>query len=242
MTHKKQRKKEKYNYNMAAYSYDDAYNASSESSSSAYDMISQMTPSLTSSQTPSLTSSFSPQQPKIRYTYVKDISNGRYGSIFHVYDMIEKRDVLWKCFKNRNKKAYENEKIMLQYIQKHCDICLRYYGSTNIYDINVDMSMYGFYDECLVLEYLKKEDGWYTIADAIMTNKNIPYKVIRNIYDVVNYMHEKLHIVHNDLNPYNIMFNIQTSRVVLIDYGLSCFVSEDGNTSSRMCSKMKGSK
>ena len=138
--------------------------------------------------------------------------------------------VLLKCFKKQNGKRYfDNERKILEYISKYCPstICLKYYGHINIHDTDVDLQKlapFELYEKCLVLEYLDHKDGWYPISDIVKNKKQISSQVITNLYYVVIYLHNTLGIVHNDLTPYNIMVNIKSSKVVLIDYGLSCFI------------------
>jgi len=73
------------------------------------------------------------------------------------------------------------------------------------------------------LQYLNPENGWYTLYKAIST-MNIDSKIkeiwIKELSKAVKNLH-KNYIAHNDLHGGNIMVNILTGQVKLLDFGLA---------------------
>jgi serine/threonine protein kinase len=65
-------------------------------------------------------------------------------------------------------------------------------------------------------------DG-YTIDNRVITNV-IP--LIQNVFSAIK-VFQKYLIVHDDLQPQNIMFNTQTSQYVIIDFDLSYFGTDN---------------
>lgn len=175
--------------------------------------------------------------PEPLYKIIKQISSGNSGILFLAEDIKTKMKVIIKCFNKKNGRTYfNNESRILKYISEHCKHeCLKYYGYISIFDIDTDLSKYNLYYKCLVLQYLDENDGWVSTAQIIINNIKInKEEVIQNIRNEVTHLHDKLGIVHNDLTPYNIMINVKTSKVMLIDYGESCFIKDDD------CSLRKG--
>jgi hypothetical protein len=89
-----------------------------------------------------------------------------------------------------------------------------------------------------IMEYLSSENNWMTLQNAVRATPSVRKKRIwfANIKNVVDVLHRN-GWVHKDLKPDNIMVNIDTDEIKLIDLGLAAN-SRDPNP--RYCGYLAG--
>lgn len=79
-----------------------------------------------------------------------------------------------------------------------------------------------------VMEYVDGEDmNSYLKGHNLSETEAV--KIIRDVANALQYMHEEQHMLHLDLKPGNIMRRKSDGHIFLIDFGLSKHYGEDGN-------------
>lgn len=79
-----------------------------------------------------------------------------------------------------------------------------------------------------VMEYVDGEDmNSYLKGHKLSEDEAV--RIIRDVANALQYMHEEQHMLHLDLKPGNIMRRKSDGHIFLIDFGLSKHYGEDGN-------------
>ena len=47
-------------------------------------------------------------------------------------------------------------------------------------------------------------------------------QVTRQLLEAVRYLHDEMHMMHRDIKPDNIIFDLLTNRIKLVDFGYAC--------------------
>jgi serine/threonine protein kinase len=154
----------------------------------------------------------------------KKIGSGLFGSIYLNQD------------KSVSKKSFNLDK-QLQLLKKLADIdpdhivkplsqkiqIIPFRLKDYLNPMNYNFSVGGYMNNQYKMQYLDPLDGWYTLYQAI-TSMNIDSKIkeiwIKELTKAVKNLH-KNYIAHNDLHGGNIMVNILTGQVKLLDFGLA---------------------
>jgi serine/threonine protein kinase len=82
----------------------------------------------------------------------------------------------------------------------------------------------GFMNKQYKMQYLDPLDGWYTLHKVFKKKMNIEPSIkekwIQELSKAIKNLHEN-YITHNDLHTGNVMVNILTGQVKLLDFGLA---------------------
>ena len=130
------------------------------------------------------------------------------------------------------------EKVVLKIVQKNK---FNYDEVRFLKALNIDgfMKFYGCYSSekinILVLEFLEGANLYKVMTEGDL-NESQKLQITQDLAKIIIQLHSK-NIVHRDIKPDNIIVNLSTGKINLIDYGLSCsFVDNYGH-----CSDIVGS-
>ena len=147
-------------------------------------------------------------------TFIKDIDQGAFGKVIHVYDTKKELDLAIKVINKEgvgpNLINHMKEEISILKKLNHKNIVKFYgYSETN--------------NQLLInMEYIK----YGTLSKWLKTKPKIieedASKILSAVLSVVEYMHSQK-ICHRDIKPDNIMFSEENdlSSIKIIDFGLS---------------------
>jgi len=147
--------------------------------------------------------------------YIQELGKGNFGTVSLMINNITDKPIVMKKFiKIKTNSTYINELFILKRINTICNkylLCYIGYFEDNTY----------FY---IYFEYLP---NYITLDKAIKSNVlhkniNVLINTVYNILDGVKLLH-KYHIAHLDLKPSNIMINVDTGDIKIIDYNVSCY-------------------
>lgn len=71
-----------------------------------------------------------------------------------------------------------------------------------------------------ILLPFKGHDLHTLITKGVQLNK---IRIIRQLLNVLNYLHDDIGIVHHDIKPQNILYNEEKLKITLIDFGISAY-------------------
>lgn len=154
----------------------------------------------------------------------KKIGSGAFGSIYLNQD----KSVSKKSFDlydqlQKHKKIYQKDPdhIVKPLSQKVEIIPFKIKDYFNPFNYHFNRG--GYMNKQYKMQYLDPLDGWFTLYNAITTmniDTDIKEKWIQQLSKAVKNLH-KNYITHNDLHAGNIMVNILTGQVKLLDFGLA---------------------
>ncbi|QHW37052.1 serine/threonine protein kinase [Staphylococcus ursi] len=87
--------------------------------------------------------------------------------------------------------------------------------------------IYNYSDVYLLLEYIEGNTLEHILKSRRL-NISFIYKITVELLTAVNYLHEK-NIIHNDLNPSNLIFSHKENKIVVIDLGIATYASSRKN-------------
>ncbi|KAK1348036.1 protein kinase [Hamiltosporidium tvaerminnensis] len=146
---------------------------------------------------------FESQIEMLGFENVEFVAEGEHGYVFGAIDSINGKKQAIKV--SKSKPSIENEINMLSGLEHSNIIKLLNVKKQN----STIFIFYDFYEKTL-----------YKFVDKNKINQRKKKIIIKQLLDVLVYLNEK-QIIHNDLNPNNIM--IQNSYTVrVIDFGISC--------------------
>lgn len=131
--------------------------------------------------------------------------------------------------KNNNKNLYDfKNEISILKILKNIPSMLQYEGS--YININIRTSVFDLY----LLTAYKNFPSLYDLllkpleyfTNNIIENNNIKKEIFINFYKAIKTLHEK-NIIHMDIKLENILVDLKTKDVILIDFGAACNCSGD---------------
>ena len=147
-------------------------------------------------------------------TFIKDIDQGAFGKVIHVYDTKKKLDLAIKVINKEgvgpNLINHMKEEISILKKLNHKNI-VKFYGyseTNNQLLINMEYIKYGTLSKWLKnMKKIREEDA---------------SKILSAVLSAVEYMHSQK-ICHRDIKPDNIMFSEENdlSSIKIIDFGLS---------------------
>ncbi|WP_301420320.1 serine/threonine-protein kinase [Mammaliicoccus lentus] len=82
-------------------------------------------------------------------------------------------------------------------------------------------SIYDKFNVYLVLDYIKGKTLEYILKNTLLNLSTI-YKITLEILGAIDFLH-KMNIIHNDLNPSNIIYSEDRQEIVIIDLGISTY-------------------
>ena len=147
-------------------------------------------------------------------TFIKDIDQGAFGKVIHVYDTKKKLDLAIKVINKEgvgpNLINHMKEEISILKKLNHKNI-VKFYGyseTNNQLLINMEYIKYGTLSKWLKNKKVIREEDASKILSAVLS--------------AVEYMHSQK-ICHRDIKPDNIMFSEENdlSSIKIIDFGLS---------------------
>ena len=154
----------------------------------------------------------------------KKIGSGAFGSIYLNQD----KSVSKKSFDlydqlQKHKKIYQKDPdhIVKPLSQKVEIIPFKIKDYFNPFNYHFNRG--GYMNKQYKMQYLDPLDGWYTLYKAITSmniNTSIKEKWIQELSKAIKNLHEN-YITHNDLHTGNVMVNILTGQVKLLDFGLA---------------------
>ncbi|CDR45146.1 CYFA0S16e02674g1_1 [Cyberlindnera fabianii] len=151
---------------------------------------------------------------KTNYVFGKTLGAGSFGVVRRARDIHTKEDVaikivLKKAFKG-NEQAFYDELSLLQKCKHKNIVGFRdWFESKEKFYIVTQLAIGGELFDRIVSE------GKFTEKDAV--------KIIRQVLDAVDYLHNELNIVHRDLKPENLLYISKDpdSELVLADFGIA---------------------
>lgn len=144
------------------------------------------------------------------YTVERKLASGKYGTVYLV--RFDNKRMVLKEVDIKHSNLIKSECDILRILKPKCSpyfICLEHCDESR---------------GEIFLEYL---DDYFDLFDVIYSNHPIPlsgeiiYTIAQNIIEAVKYLHA-LGVVHRDIKLENIMVNIKTGDIKLIDFGFSC--------------------
>jgi len=154
----------------------------------------------------------------------KKIGSGLFGSIYLNQDKsVSKKSFDLYSQLQLHKKAYINDPIHIvkPLSQKIQIIPFRFKDYFN--PLNYNFSLGEYMNNQYKMQYLNPKNGWITLYNALdLTDIDSKIKEIwiKELSKAVKNLH-KNYIAHNDLHGGNIMVNILTGQVKLLDFGLA---------------------
>ena len=149
------------------------------------------------------------------YEFIENIAQGAFGTVIHVKDTINNKDLAVKVINKTGRKVNlihkMKEEVTILKQLNHENI-VKYYGyeetNSKLYII-MEYIKYGTLNE-----FMNKNIGKIKEEDASI--------IISKLLSATEYLHNKL-ICHRDIKPENIMFSKENdlSSIKLIDFGLS---------------------
>ena len=149
------------------------------------------------------------------YEFIENIAQGAFGTVIHVKDTINNKDLAVKIINKTGRKVNlilkMKEEVTILKQLNHENI-VKYYGyeetNSKLYII-MEYIKYGTLNE-----FMNKNIGKIKEEDASI--------IISKLLSATEYLHNKL-ICHRDIKPENIMFSKENdlSSIKLIDFGLS---------------------
>lgn len=153
-----------------------------------------------------------------KYKILKKLGSGTTGNVYLVEQETKngekKRLVLKQGKTKEDNSTLYNEADMLNYIKPFCDdefVCLDHIELNNE---NIDIFMEYLPDYIEMLEY---------ITTNPLTPDQFPliYEIAKNSILALLKLHSK-NVIEFDIKPENILVNVRTGKIKLIDFGFSC--------------------
>ena len=169
-----------------------------------------------------------PSRKELRYTKIRQIGSGTFGSCWLVADAVKGTTLVMKEVSLKNlpvneQRATKHEVKVLQAV-KHPN-CIAYMDSFVCTSTRNDAKL------CICMEWASGGD----LASLISRHKRVGKRfaepeILRFIYQISNalsYCHHELKLLHRDLKPANIFLSA-SGDVKVGDFGISRFLSASG--------------
>lgn len=144
-----------------------------------------------------------------RYTATRELGRGGFGVVV-LADKGDKTYVVKKIKNEDNGKDEYEEFGRMQDLKQECSLYFVCVYDFMLYNGN----------SYIVMEYA---EGYETLDRILRTSYTETFisKLLVEMCHAINSMHRKK-IAHNDLKPENIMADVNTGKIKLIDFGISC--------------------
>lgn len=83
------------------------------------------------------------------------------------------------------------------------------------------------------MEHCKGQELFDYVTSKQKLSETETVSIVTEILKTLNYLH-KFNLVHRDLKPENIIYNKETQKIKLIDFGLSSYFSEECKLNSKV--------
>ncbi len=173
--------------------------------------------------------------PYLQITIKEILGEGTFGKVYKVTN--KGHTYAMKILKKSNKTAYKylkEEALVMTLISAsptHCHpLFICYHGVYNT-----------IYGTGILMEYFKGRSLFY-LYEALQ-NKGIGLstldacRLLQYLLEGISYLHS-LDIVHRDIKDENILYS--TTKIKIIDMGISCYVGTDAAINVNLCDKPKG--
>lgn len=145
-----------------------------------------------------------------KYTIDKPIATGAFGAVFLGHRIRDKTPVAIKI----------NNKDTFNLIKHECNI-LQYVSSRNVSCVP-KIYHYGVHNGAFTMVMPYFEKSLAEVMDGADRNTRLRY--LKQALLAIDYVHNRC-VLHRDIKPDNI--RVTNDRLVLIDFGLSCFYASD---------------
>lgn len=172
--------------------------------------------------------------------YIEDSGYLEYKDFKKKYPFVEKADI--KSYTNPDEKpmegAYGNVYTINYGENKTMNIVKKQYGGQKFYNFVKELSILKSIDHPNIAKvkhwttngkryYFSQSYGtplkelFYSKEKSYLTHERM-YKIFEGVYSAIKFLHSK-NIVHLDIKPENIIWNMEENRAELIDFGLSTY-------------------
>lgn len=165
------------------------------------------------------------QEIQKRYTIVKELGTGSYGTVVEAIDNQTKIRVAIKCLFDIFQNEIDCRRILreIMLLRK-----LRHPNIVKLYDIIPPHDKKSFNNLCIVLEFCKSDLQKLIKSPIYLTRAQIQ-KIFYNMIVTLHYIHSA-RVVHRDVKPGNILMNEDLS-IKICDFGLARSIKGTGLTS-----------
>jgi serine/threonine protein kinase len=169
---------------------------------------------------------------KKEYTIVKQIGEGKFGSVHIATDQENKKYAL-KIVKSRYQDIdilIVNEMNILNKLQPVCNdfiLCVIDYEQKGDHHYIVTEYLDGYID---LFDYIVGDD--YPTEDQYI-------KIIDNLCKGLHEIHQQ-GVAHRDIKPENIMIHPETLEIKYIDFGYSCSINNTVSNFNKICNHIAG--